>query len=152
MNVIFWLLRTFVTTIFCVVVGFMAIKALDFITVDINEFRTIKGQPEATALFVGGFIVFIGLVIHGSALSPIFFGQAVSLESFLNLTRLLIILLSMVACIIFGWLFYFVFGKIAPFGIDLDDVNKSPTAVGAFLLCYEIFLGLIVHAALMIPL
>ena len=52
----------------------------------------------------------------------------------------------------FGWLFYFVFAKLTPFGVDLDDVNRSPVAVGVFLFGYEVFLGLIVSGALMIPL
>ena len=37
-------------------------------------------------------------------------------------------------------------------GIDLDDINRSPLAIGAFLFGYEIFLGLIIFGSLMIPL
>jgi len=54
--------------------------------------------------------------------------------------------------LIFGWIFYFIFAKLTPFGIDLDDINKSPVAVGAFLFGYEIFLGLLIYGSLMIPL
>lgn len=152
LGILLWLSRTFVSSLLCVVVGFAAIKALDFITVDIKEFRVIRGKPEATALFVGGFIVFIGLVIHGSALNPFFFGQSILIGSFFNLARMLVVILSLATCAFFGWLFYVIFGKIAPFKVDLDDINQSPTAVGAFLFCYEVFLGLVVHAALTIPL
>jgi succinate-acetate transporter protein len=54
--------------------------------------------------------------------------------------------------LLFGWLFYVIFAKLTPFGIDLDDVNKSPIAVGIFLFGYEVFLGLIIYGSLMIPL
>jgi succinate-acetate transporter protein len=54
--------------------------------------------------------------------------------------------------LLFGWLFYTVFARLTPFGMDLDDVNKSPVAVGIFLFGYEVFLGLIVYGALMMPL
>ena len=152
MGILFWLLRAFVSSLLCIAIGFAAIIALSLITVDIKEFQIIRGKPEATSLFVGGFIVFVGLVIYGSALNPFFLGQSILVGSFLNLERLLVVLLSAVTCIFFGCLFYVIFGKIATFKVDLDDVNKSPTAVGAFLLCYEVFLGLVIHAALTIPL
>ena len=152
MGILLWLLRTFVSSLLCIIIGFVAIKALDFITVDIKEFRVIRGKPEATALFVGGFIIFIGLIIHGSTLNPIFLGQSILIGSFFNLTRLLIVILSIAICVLFGWLFYVIFGKITPFDVDLDDVNNSPIGVGTFLFCYEVFLGLVIHAALTIPL
>jgi uncharacterized membrane protein YjfL (UPF0719 family) len=48
-------------------------------------------------------------------------------------------------------MFYLVFAKLTPFGVDLDDINKHPMAVGLFLFCYEVFLGLIMLASLTIP-
>ena len=38
------------------------------------------------------------------------------------------------------------------FNVDLDDINKDPVAIGAFLFCYQIFLGLIIFASLNVPL
>jgi len=35
--------------------------------------------------------------------------------------------------------------------VDLDDINKHPLAIGVFLFCYEVFLGLIVLASLTLP-
>jgi len=48
-------------------------------------------------------------------------------------------------------LFYYVFAKLKPFGVDLDDVNKQPVSIGVFLFCYEVFLGLIMLASLTLP-
>lgn len=151
-GILFWFLRTFVSSIICLLIGLAGIAILDKITVEISEFKAIKGKPEATALFVGGFMVFAGLVVHGSFLNPIFFGQQILIGSFVNLERFLVVLSSVVVSLLFGWIFYLTFARVTPFGVDLDDVNKSPTAVGVFLFCYEVYMGLIIHASLSVPL
>ena len=103
-------------------------------------------------MFLSGFLIFTGLVVYGSMVNPFFLGQSVLFTSFFNLQRLFVVGLSFFVSLFFGWLFYFIFAKLTPFGIDLDDVNKSPVAVGVFLFGYEIFRGLLVYASLMIPL
>jgi len=84
--------------------------------------------------------------------NPFFLGQSVIISSYFNLQRLLVVISSLLVSMLFGWLFYYIFAKLTPFGIDLDDVNKSPTAVGMFLFGYEVFLGLIIYGSLIIPL
>lgn len=150
--VLLWLLRTLATSLVCLLVGLGGIRVLDRITVEIREFESIKGNAEATALYVGGFIIFAGLVIHGSALNPLFLGQTVAVGAYFNVLRFLVILFSVLVTLVFGWLFYLVFARWAPMGIDLDDVNRSPLAIGLFLFCFEVFMGLVIHAALSIPL
>lgn len=150
-GMLLWLLRTFVSSIICLLVGFFGLKILDLITIDIREFKTIKGEPVPTALFVGGFIVFTALIVHGSATSPIFLGQSLIIGGFINLQRLFLVILSTFISLLFGWLFYYIFAKISPFQIDLDDINQSPEAIGIFLFSYEVFLGLIINSALTIP-
>jgi uncharacterized membrane protein YjfL (UPF0719 family) len=121
-------------------------------TTKISEFKDIKGNPVATSLFVSGFLVFAGLVVYGSMVNPFFLGQSVLVGSYFNIQRLLVVALSFFVSLLFGWIFYVIFSKLRPFGVDLDDVNKSPIAVGIFLFGYEVFLGLIVYGSLMIPL
>jgi len=106
----------------------------------------------ATSLFVTGFLVFAGLVVYGSMVNPFFLGQSVIFSSYFNFQRLLIVAISFFVSLFFGWLFYTIFAKLTPFGIDLDDINKSPVAVGIFLFGYEVFLGLLIFGSLMIPL
>ena len=84
--------------------------------------------------------------------NPFFLGQSVIIGSYFNFQRLLVVALSFFVSLFFGWLFYIIFAKLSLFSVDLDDVNKSPIAVGVYLLGYEVFLGLIVYAALMMPL
>lgn len=150
-SMLLWLFRTFVSSIICFLIGFLGLKILNFITFNIREFETIRGKPVPTALFVGGFIVFTALIVHGSATSPIFLGQFPIISGFINLQRLFLVILSIMISFFFGWLFYFVFSQISPFQIDLDDINHSPEAIGIFLFSYEIFLGVIIHAALTMP-
>lgn len=146
-----WFVRAFVSSLICLFLGYLGIRCLDYITTDINEFRKIRGDPVATSLFVSGFLIFSGLVVYGSMVNPFFLGQYVLFSSYFNVERLLIVVLSFVISLFFGWLFYVVFAKLKPFGIDLDDVNKSPLAIGVFMFCYEVFLGLIMFASLILP-
>ena len=99
-----------------------------------------------------GFLIFAGLIIHGSSLNPIFQGNVIDPTSFINFHRFTLLLLAYGVGLGTGWLFYKLFAKVELFGIDLDDINKSPIAVGVFLFGYEVFLGLIIYASLMIPL
>lgn len=147
-----WYLRVLLSSSFCVIIGFIGIAVLDRITIDIKEFSIIKKDPDATALFVGGFLIFVGLVIHGTSLNPIFLSQTVLYTGFLNLERFLIVIASVLVSLFFGWLFYYVFAKVKPKGIDLDNINKSPKAVGIFIFCYEVFMGLVINSSLAIPL
>ena len=121
-------------------------------TDEINEFETIKGHPVATSLFLGGFFIYAGLVIYGSMVNPFFLSQSVSIGAFFNVTRLIVVVLSFIVSFLFGSLLQFVFSKLKLFEVDLGDINKDPIAVGAFLFCYQIFLGLIIFSSLNVPL
>jgi hypothetical protein len=151
-SLLLWFVRAFVSSLICIAIGLIAIKTMTYLTTKISEFKTIKGQPIATGLFISGFFIYAGLAVYGSMVNPFFLSQSVMLSSFFNLQRLLVVILSFFVSLFFGWLFYLIFSKLSPFGIDLDDINQNPTAVGIYLFGYEIFLGLIVYGSLMIPL
>jgi len=151
-SLLLWFTRAFISSLICLTIGIISIKVMTHVTTKIHEFKTIKGNPIGTSLFVSGFLIFAGLVVYGSMVNPFFLGQSVLFSSFFNLQRLFVVGLSSFVGLIFGWIFYFIFAKLTPFGIDLDDINKSPVAVGAFLFGYEVFLGLIIYGSLMIPL
>ncbi|OGD45811.1 hypothetical protein A3K70_04520 [Candidatus Bathyarchaeota archaeon RBG_16_48_13] len=147
-----WFVRAFISSLICLIIGIIGIKIITIMTTKISEFKTIKGDPIGTGLFVSGFLVFAGLVVYGSMVNPFFLSQSVVFSSYFNIQRLLVVSLSFFVSLFFGWLFYTVFARLTPFGMDLDDVNKSPIAVGIFLFGYEVFLGLIIYGSLMIPL
>lgn len=147
-----WFLRALVSSVICLGIGFLGIKAIAMVTADVNEFESIKGNPTATSLFLGGWFVYAGLVIYGSMVNPFFLSQNVQVGSFFNVDRLLIVVLSFLVSFLFGALFCFVFSRLHLFGLDLEDINRHPVAVGVFLFSYQVFLGLIIFASLNIPL
>lgn len=148
-----WFVRAFISSLVCLLIGYIGIRSITLMTTKIKEFESIKGNSLATGLFVGGFFVYAGLVVYGSMVNPFFLSQSVipNIGSYFNLQRLLVVVVSFFVSLLFGGVFYLVFAKLRPFGVDLDDINKHPVAVGAFLFCYEVFLGLIVLASLTIP-
>jgi uncharacterized membrane protein YjfL (UPF0719 family) len=150
-TLILWFARAFVSSLICIIIGYVGIRLISVITRKINEFESIKGHPLATSLFVGGFFVYAGLVVYGSLVNPFFLSQSVTVGAYFNLDRLLVVIISFFVSLLFGGLFYVIFAKLTPFGVDLDDINKHPVAVGAFLFCYEVFLGLIILASLTLP-
>jgi len=132
-------------------IGFIGIRSITLLTTKIKEFESIKGNSLATSFFVGGFLISAGLVVYGSMVNPFFLSQSVTIGAYFNLQRLLVVIISFFVSLFFGALFYLVFAKLRPFDVDLDDINKHPLAVGVFLFCYEVFLGLIMFASLTIP-
>jgi len=146
-----WFVRAFVSSLICLLIGYVGIRSITLFTPKIKEFASIKGHSLATSLFVGGFFVYAGLVVYGSMVNPFFLSQSVTVGAYFNLQRLLVVIISFFVSLLFGGLFCLVFTKLRLFGIELDDINKHPMAVGVFLLCYEIFLGLIMFASLTIP-
>jgi uncharacterized membrane protein YjfL (UPF0719 family) len=121
------------------------------LTKKINEFKSIKGDSLATGLFVGGFFIYAGLVVYGSMVNPFFLSQSVIIGAYFDLQRLLVVVLSFFVSLFVGGVLYLVFERVRLFGIDMNEINKHPVAVGAFLFSYEVFLGLIMLASLTIP-
>jgi uncharacterized membrane protein YjfL (UPF0719 family) len=146
-----WFVRAFVSSLICLLIGYIGIKSITLMTPKIKEFENVKGNPLATSLFVGGFFVFAGLVIYGSMVNPFFLSQSVTISSYFNLQRLLVVILSFFVSLFFGALFIVIFTKFRLFGVELDDINKHPLAVGVFLFSYELFLGFIMLASLTVP-
>jgi uncharacterized membrane protein YjfL (UPF0719 family) len=151
-SLLLWFIRALLSSVICLVIGFLGIRAISLVTTKVNEFESIKGNPTATSLFLGGFFIYAGLVIYGSMVNPFFLSQNIQADSFFNIERFLIVVLSFLVSFLFGSVFYTVFSRLHLFSVDLDDINKHPVAVGIFLFCYQIFLGLIIFASLNIPL
>ncbi len=150
-SLLLWFGRALVSSIICLALGYIGIKVLTLGTTGINEFESIKGHALATSLFVSGFLVYAGLVVYGSMVNPFFLSQSVLIGAYFNIQRLIVVIASFLVSLLFGFLFYLAFAKLKPFGMVIDDINKQPLAVGVFLFCYEVFLGLIIFGSLTIP-
>ena len=146
-----WFLRALISSLICLLVGLIGIKSITLLTKKINEFKSIKGDSLATSLFVGGFFIYAGLVVYGSMVNPFFLSQSVIIGAYFDLQRLLVVVLSFFVSLFVGGVLYLVFERVRLFGIDMNEINKHPVAVGAFLFSYEVFLGLIMLASLTIP-
>jgi uncharacterized membrane protein YjfL (UPF0719 family) len=146
-----YFVRALVSSLICLLIGYIGIRSITLMTTKIKEFESIRGNPLATGLFVGGFFVYAGLVVYGSVVNPFFLSQSVTVGPYFNVERLLAVIVTFFVSLLFGGLFYLVFSKLKPFGVDLDDINKHPVAVGVFLFSYEVFLGLIMVASLTMP-
>jgi hypothetical protein len=76
-SLLLWFARALVSSLICLVLGYIGIKILTLETTKIKEFETIKGHALATSLFVSGFLVNAGLVIYGSVVNPFFLSQSI---------------------------------------------------------------------------
>jgi len=146
-----WFGRALVSSIICLALGYIGLKVLTLETSGIKEFESIKGNALATSLFAGGFLVYAGLVIYGSMVNPFFLSQSVIVGSYFNVQRLIVVVVSFLVSLLFGFVFYFAFTKLKPFGMELNEINNHPLAIGVFLFCYQVFLGLIIFGSLTTP-
>jgi hypothetical protein len=154
---LFWTLaRSFVTFVICFGIGLVGIKVLDLLTPGIRELRNIEGKPLPTALFALGMFIFLSLTFLGSATAPLPIGVSSGLGAKVSTWvvfsyRMLALLAGFVISLLFALLFDRVLSSLKPFGIDLDDVNKSHDATGIYVMGYVIFLGVILYASLLLP-
>src|SRR5512136_3237249 len=103
-----WFVRAFISSLICLLIGYVGIRSITLLTTKIKEFESVKGNSLATGLFVGGFFIYAGLVVYGSMVNPFFLSQAVTIGAYFNLQRLLVVVLSFFVSLFFGALFYLV--------------------------------------------
>ena len=155
-NLLWTLTRSFVTFIICFGTGLAGLKVLDWLTPEIKELRRIRREPLPTALFAFGMFVFLSLAFLGSVMAPLPIGVSSGLGAAVNPWvvfgyRLIALFAGFLISLIFAAIFYRILSKVAPFGIDLDDVNKSSLATAIYTTGYMVFLGVIVYGSLLLP-
>jgi len=155
-NLIWVLLRTFLTFLLVFFVGLGSLRVLDHITPGISEISKIRGNPIATALFAAGFFIYLSFAFIASMISPLPIGTASGIVA--GVSPLVLIAYKLVTMFIGGLLsflfalvFYRVLAKVEPYGVDLDDVDKDSIAVGIYLMGYLIFLGAVIYVSLLLP-
>lgn len=148
--VLLWLAKTLILASICIFLAWFGIRILDLFTPKIHERKRIGENPISVALYIAGFFIFIGLVIHGALATPMVIGGPL-LESLISLRRLALIGLSFFISLIFGLVVFNIVNRLTP-KIPFLKVEKSPIAVGVYVFGYIIFFGLIIHAALTLPL
>ena len=145
-----WLAKTVILAFICGFLAWLGIRALDAVTPDIPARQRIGESPLATGLFIGGFFVLIGLVVHGAATAPGIIGGPIA-PYLIDFRLLGLIAVSFVVSLLIVLVMFIVLDKMTP-RIPFKNVEKDPNAVGAFVFGYLVFFGLILHAALTSPL
>ena len=150
LTVLIWLAKIILLALICTILAWLGIRALDALTPRIDKRQRIGEDPVATGLFIAGFFILIGLVIHGVITAPTVFGGPL-LAYFFDFRQLALLAVSFLVSLLIGIAIFNIVDKLTP-KIPFVSINKSPVAVGIYVFGYLIFFGLILHAALTTPL
>jgi hypothetical protein len=149
LTVLIWVARIVVLVFICSLLAWLGIRALDALTPEIQERQRIGESPVATGLFISGFFIMVGLVIHGAATAYTVVGGSI-VNYIFDFRTWGLAAISFVISLLIGIALLRIVDKLTP-KIPFVSVNKSPVAVGIYVFGYLIFFGLILHAALSMP-
>ena len=148
--VLIWLARVILLALICTLLAWLGIRALDALTPHIHQRQRIGENPIATGLFIAGFFILVGLVIHG-AITALTVVVAPILGYIFDFRTWGVLAISFVISLLIGIALFHIVDKLTP-RIPFISINKSPVAVGIYVFGYLVFFGLILHAALTTPL
>ncbi len=145
-----WAARAVVLALLCAFLAWLGIRVLDALTPEINKRQRIGESPVATGLFIAGFFIMVGLVMHGAMTAYTAIGSSV-IGYIFDFRTWGLLAVSFVVSLLIGIALFRIIDKLTP-KIPFISINKSPEAVGVYVFGYLIFFGLILHAALTTPL
>jgi len=148
--VLLWTVRTAILALAAALLGWLGISVLDVLTPGIHHRQRVGQHPLSVGLFISGFMILIGLVIHGAVTGPVLVGSGL-LRSVLDPVRLGLIAVSFFVSLLLGILLLRLVDRLTP-GIRFSCVDEDPLAVGVYVFGYLVFFGLILHGALSMPL
>jgi Domain of Unknown Function (DUF350). len=144
--VLLWVARVVIWTIICSLLAWLGIRVLDALTPRIRERERIGENSVSVGLFMGGFLILVGLVIHGVVTGPVVAGGGL-LASLVDPRRLGLVAISFLVSLLLGIGLLHIMDKLTP-RIPFVSVERNPIAVGIYVFGYLIFFGLIMHSAL----
>jgi uncharacterized membrane protein YjfL (UPF0719 family) len=148
--VLIWLAKIILLALICTLLAWLGIRTLDALTPRIHQRQRIGESPVATGLFIAGFFILVGLVIHGAATAHTAIGSSIVGYIF-DFRTWGLLALSFLVSLLLGIALFNIVDKLTP-KIPFLSINESPVAVGIYVFGYLIFFGLILHAALTTPL
>ena len=149
-TMLLWLAKTVILAFICGLLAWLGVRALDAMIPDIPARQRIGESPLATGLFISGFFILIGLVVHGAATAPAVIGGPI-LQYLIDFRHLGLVAASFIVSLLIALVMFVVVDRMTP-KIPFKNVEKDPNAVGIFVFGYLVFFGLILHAALTSPL
>jgi uncharacterized membrane protein YjfL (UPF0719 family) len=148
--VLIWLAKVIVLAFVSAILAWLGVRALDALTPHISHRERIGEDPVATGLFIAGFFILIGLVIHG-AITALTAVTAPILGYIFDFRTWGLLAISFVVSLFIGVALFYIVDKLTP-KIPFVGIKGSPVAVGIHVFGYLVFFGLILHAALTGPL
>jgi uncharacterized membrane protein YjfL (UPF0719 family) len=148
--VLIWLAKVVLLSFISGLLALLGVMALDALTPQIHQRERIGEDPVATGLFIGGFFILIGLVIHG-AITALTAVTAPIVWYIFDFRTWGILAMSFVVSLLIGVALFYIMDKLTP-QIPFANIKKSPVAVGIHVFGYLVFFGLILNAALTGPL
>ena len=148
--VLIWLAKVTLLAFISTILAWLGIRTLDALTRHIQERQRISEDPVATGLFIAGFFILVGLVIHGATTSLTVVVAPIAGYIF-DFRTWGILAISFVVSLLIGIALFYIVDKLTP-KIPFISINQSPVAVGIYVFGYLVFFGLILHAALTGPL
>ncbi len=148
--VLIWLAKVILLALISILLAWLGIRALDALTPHIHQRQRIGEDPIATGLFIAGFFILVGLVIHG-AITALTAVVAPILGYIFDFRTWGVLAMSFVVRLLIGIALFHIVNKLTP-RIPFASINESPVAVGVYVFGYLTFFGLILHAALTGPL
>jgi len=148
--VLIWLAKVILLALISTLLAWLGIRVLDALTPHIHKRQRIGESPVAVGLFIAGFFILVGLVIHGAttaltAVTAPIWGYIFDFRTWGLLA------MSFLISLLIGIALFHIVDKLTP-RIPFLSVNESPVAVGIYVFGYLVFFGLILHAALTAPL
>ncbi len=148
--VLIWLAKVILLALISILLAWLGIRAMDALTPHIHQRQRIGENPVATGLFIAGFFIMVGLVIHG-AVTSLTAVVAPILGYIFDFRTWGVLAICFVVSLFIGIALFDIVNKLTP-KIPFASINKSPVAVGIYVSGYLTFFGLILHAALTGPL
>ena len=148
--VLIWLAKVILLTLIATLLAWLGIRVLDALTPRIHQRQRIGESPVATGLFIAGFFILVGLVVHG-AITALTAVTAPILGYIFDFRIWGVLAVSFVVSLLIGIALFHIVDKLTP-KIPFLSINENPVAVGIYVFGYLIFFGLILHAALTTPL
>ncbi len=148
--VLIWLAKVILLALISMFLAWLGIRVMDALTPHIPHRQRIGEDPVATGLFIAGFFILVGLVIHG-AITALTAVVAPILGYIFDFRTWGVLAISFVVSLLIGIAIFHIVDRLTP-KIPFMSISKSPVAVGIYVFGYLVFFGLILHAALTGPL
>jgi uncharacterized membrane protein YjfL (UPF0719 family) len=148
--VLVWLVKVVLLVFVSALLAWLGVRALDALIRQVPYRERIGESPVAVGLFVSGFFILIGLVIHG-AITALTAVTAPIVWYIFDFRTWGVLALSFAISLLLGVALFYIVDRLTP-KIRFSSIADNPIAAGLHIFGYLVFFGLILHAALTGPL